>query len=120
MPAKSESQRRLMGMALAYKRGRYKDASKEVKDVADGMSEKQLLDFMKLEESAPEVPVEDPKKCVCHNCGNEEEHTPGLPCQLSICQHCGMPLFGNDDPPSSKVRKYVRNAIRYLMMKDVE
>lgn len=45
MPAKSEKQRRLMGAALAYKRGENKDASEEVKKVADGMSEKQLEEF---------------------------------------------------------------------------
>lgn len=45
MPAKSEKQRRLMGAALAYKRGENKNASDEVKDVAEGMTEKQLEDM---------------------------------------------------------------------------
>ena len=45
MPAKSEKQRRLMGAALAYKRGENKNASEEVKKVADGMTEKELEDF---------------------------------------------------------------------------
>jgi len=45
MPAKSEKQRRLMGAALAYKRGENKTASNEIKKVADGMTEKELEDF---------------------------------------------------------------------------
>lgn len=42
MPAKSEKQRRLMGAALAYKRGENKNASDEVKKVAESMTEKEL------------------------------------------------------------------------------
>lgn len=45
MPAKSEKQRRLMGAALAYKRGENKDASEEIKKVANGMTEKELKEF---------------------------------------------------------------------------
>jgi hypothetical protein len=45
MPAKSEKQRRLMGAALAYKRGENKHASEEVRKVAESMTEAQLEDF---------------------------------------------------------------------------
>ena len=45
MPAKSEKQRRLMGAALAYKRGETKNVSDEIKKVANGMTEKELEDF---------------------------------------------------------------------------
>jgi len=45
MPAKSEKQRRLMGAALAYKRGESKNVSEEIKKVANSMSEKELEDF---------------------------------------------------------------------------
>lgn len=45
MPAKSEKQRRLMGAALAYKRGENKNASEEVKKVAESMTEKELEEF---------------------------------------------------------------------------
>ena len=45
MPAKSEKQRRLMGAALAYKRGENDHASDEVKKVANGMTEAELEDF---------------------------------------------------------------------------
>lgn len=45
MPSKSEKQRRLMGAALAYKRGENKHPSKEVKKVADSMTEEQLEDM---------------------------------------------------------------------------
>lgn len=45
MPAKSEKQRRLMGAALAYKRGETKNASDEIKRIADSMTEKELEDF---------------------------------------------------------------------------
>lgn len=45
--AVSQSQQKLMGMALAYKRGEMDDASEEVKKIADGMSEKDLEDFAK-------------------------------------------------------------------------
>lgn len=52
MPSKSKSQRRLMGMALAYKRGKLnnKYASDEVKRISDEMSEKDLEDFAKTDE----------------------------------------------------------------------
>lgn len=45
--AKSRSQQRLMGMALAYKRGEMKDAPANVKKMADSMSEKDLEDYAK-------------------------------------------------------------------------
>lgn len=48
MPAKSKKQQRLFGMALAYKRGELDDASDEVKELANSMSEKQLKDFAKI------------------------------------------------------------------------
>ena len=44
MPAKSESQQRLMGMALSAKRGKGHFGGK-AKEVADSMTEKQLHDF---------------------------------------------------------------------------
>lgn len=46
MPAKSEAQQRLMGMALAAKRGEGSYSGK-VKELADSMTEKQLKDFAK-------------------------------------------------------------------------
>jgi len=45
--AESKSQQRLMGMALAYKRGELDDASEAVKDIANEMTIKQLEDFAK-------------------------------------------------------------------------
>jgi len=45
MPAKSEKQRRLMGAALAYKRGESKTNSEEIKKVANSMTESELEDF---------------------------------------------------------------------------
>ncbi len=42
MPARSEKQRRLMGAALAYKRGENENASEEIKKVAKSMTEKEL------------------------------------------------------------------------------
>lgn len=47
MPAKSEKQRRLMGAALAYKRGENKHPSTEVKHVAESMTERELADMAK-------------------------------------------------------------------------
>lgn len=47
MPAKSEKQRRLMGAALAYKRGENKHPSSEIKHVADSMSERELAEMAK-------------------------------------------------------------------------
>lgn len=52
MPAKSEKQRRLMGAALAYKRGENKHPSGEVKKVAESMTESQLVDMAKKPRSA--------------------------------------------------------------------
>jgi len=43
--AESKSQQRLMGMALAYKRGESKTTSDEVKKLASSMSEKELEKF---------------------------------------------------------------------------
>lgn len=43
----SQAQQKMMGMALAYKRGEMDDASDEVKKLADSMSEKDLEDFAK-------------------------------------------------------------------------
>lgn len=54
MPARSEAQQRLMGMALASKRGKGHYSGK-VKELADSMSEKQLRDFAKTKhEGLPE------------------------------------------------------------------
>jgi hypothetical protein len=43
----SQAQQKMMGMALAYKRGEMDDASPEVKKMADSMSMKDLEDFAK-------------------------------------------------------------------------
>jgi hypothetical protein len=47
MPAVSQAQQKLMGMAYALKKGDMKpgDASQEVKDLADSMTLQQLKDF---------------------------------------------------------------------------
>ena len=45
--AVSQSQQKLMAMALAYKRGEMDNASDQVKDLAKSMSEKDLEDFAK-------------------------------------------------------------------------
>jgi len=47
MPAKSKSQQRLFGMALAQKRGKMKGASKKVKEIAKEMPEKEIEKFAK-------------------------------------------------------------------------
>ena len=58
MPSTSKSQQRLMGMAYSLKKGEMdpKDASQEVKDLADSMTLKQLKDFASTKhEGLPEV-----------------------------------------------------------------
>ena len=50
MPAKSKKQRKLMGAALAVKRGKGK-AKGKAKEVAKSMSEGQLRDFAKKDDS---------------------------------------------------------------------
>lgn len=50
MPSRSKAQQRLMGMALAAKRGKGHYSGK-VKEVADSMSEEQLHDFAKTKSS---------------------------------------------------------------------
>ena len=50
MPAKSKSQQRLFGMALAIRKGEMKrsDASEEVLDIVDSkMTDKEIEDFAK-------------------------------------------------------------------------
>ena len=58
MPSTSKSQQRLMGMAYSLKKGEMdpKDASQEVKDLADSMTLKQLKDFASTKhEGLPDV-----------------------------------------------------------------
>lgn len=58
MPSTSKAQQRLMGMAYSLKKGEMdpKDASQEVKDLADSMTLKQLKDFASTKhEGLPEV-----------------------------------------------------------------
>ncbi len=45
MPAKSVSQRRLMGQVVAYKEGRLKNASNEIKKASMGLTLKQAKEF---------------------------------------------------------------------------
>lgn len=47
MPAQSQQQQKLFGLALAYKRGEVpaSEVSDEIKDIADRMSEKDIEDF---------------------------------------------------------------------------
>lgn len=51
MPATSEKQKKLMGAALSYKRGKNKNASKEVKELASSMSEQKLKDYAQSNDS---------------------------------------------------------------------
>lgn len=62
MPAKSEKQRRLMGAALSYKRGENKNASDEVKKVAQSMTEAELEDFASKPKSNKKI---DDSNLVC-------------------------------------------------------
>jgi hypothetical protein len=55
----SQSQQRLMGAALAYKRGEVTDVPDSVKKVADSMSEKDLEDFAKTKHKGLPDKVED-------------------------------------------------------------
>ena len=73
-----------------------------------------------LAESVPEEKIKDPNKCICHNCGYEQEPVDKINCADIICPDCGMPLWHRDDPANEKVRKYIKNAIRWLMMRDTE
>ena len=45
MPAKSKSQQRLFGMVHAYQKGELKKPSKEIKDIASSISDKDAEDF---------------------------------------------------------------------------
>jgi hypothetical protein len=45
MPAKSESQRKLMGFALGVKRGTTKNAPAAIKKLSKGMTEKELSKY---------------------------------------------------------------------------
>jgi len=61
MPATSKAQQRLMGMAYAYKKGELdsKEASQEVKDLADSMTLKQLKKYAATEHEGLPDKVED-------------------------------------------------------------
>jgi len=45
-----------------------------------------------LAESVPEEKIKDPNKCICHNCGYEQEPVDKINCADIICPDCGMPL----------------------------
>tara|TARA_B100001094_G_scaffold305268_1_gene334965 strand:- start:348 stop:521 length:174 start_codon:yes stop_codon:yes gene_type:complete len=52
MPAQSQQQQKLFGLALAFKRGEVpaSEVSDEIKDIADRMSEKEIEDFAATKE----------------------------------------------------------------------
>ena len=58
----SQNQQKLMGMALAYKRGELDNASDEVKKLASSMTEKQLKDFAKTKHAGLPVKKEEAMK----------------------------------------------------------
>jgi hypothetical protein len=58
----SQAQQKMMGMALAYKRGEMDDASPEVKKMADSMSMKDLEDFAKTKHKGLPKKVEEAYK----------------------------------------------------------
>lgn len=60
--AVSKNQQQLFGMALAYKRGELKNASKTVKDLADSMSDKKLKDFAKTKHKGLPEKVDEAKE----------------------------------------------------------
>jgi spore coat protein CotH len=49
MPSKSERQRNFFRLVKAYKSGKIKNVSDEIKKAANSMSNKQIDDFLKLE-----------------------------------------------------------------------
>ncbi len=51
MPAKSESQRKLMGFALGVKRGTAKNAPPAIKKLAKSMTEKELSKYASKKKS---------------------------------------------------------------------
>lgn len=53
MPAKSESQRKLMGFALSAKRGTAKNAPASIKKLAKSMTEKELSKYASKKKSSP-------------------------------------------------------------------
>lgn len=53
MPAKSESQRKLMGFALGVKRGTAKNAPPAIKKLAKSMTEKELSKYASKKKSSP-------------------------------------------------------------------
>jgi len=57
MPSTSPAQQRLMGMALAVKRGEQSTASPKVKSVVRSMSVSQLRDFAHTPETVHAVPM---------------------------------------------------------------
>lgn len=55
MPAKSKAQKRLMSWALGVKKGKTKTTSKKVKELAKGMSVKELEKYAKTKMELPET-----------------------------------------------------------------
>jgi len=62
MPAKSKSQQRLFGMVHAYQKGELKNPSKEVKDIASSISDKDAEDFAETKHKGLPNKVKKDKK----------------------------------------------------------
>jgi hypothetical protein len=123
MPATSKAQQRLMGMAYALKSGEMdsKDASQEVKDLADSMTLKQLKDFASTKhEGLPDYVEEDATgiSTPTNTPGMGDVSLPGNP--GSSTSFAGQKVGSGDSPMPAKKKKKMKKLVERFedFMKD--
>jgi hypothetical protein len=123
MPSTSKAQQRLMGMAYALKSGEMdsKDASQEVKDLADSMTLKQLKDFASTKhEGLPDYVEEDATgiSTPTNTPGMGDVSLPGNP--GSSTSFTGQKVGSGDSPMPAKKKKKMKKLVERFedFMKD--
>lgn len=120
MPAQSKAQQQLMGMAYSLKKGEMdpKDASQEVKDLADSMTLKQLKDFAETKhEGLPDKVEEKLKVGHTYNWEGKEwdpkkKDNVKVSKRVKVTKIKGSDVYGRFDGESKEY--IIRDADKYL------
>lgn len=107
MPSTSKAQQRLMGMAYALKKGDMepKDASQEVKDLADSMTLQQLKDFAETKHEGLPDHVEE---------GNVNEWLPGVAAGHKWYTQTGVAAAGYEGQLKDHKDRLVQSFIEFI------
>jgi len=98
MPSRSKKQYRFMQTVKAYKSGKTKDVSKEIKKASDSMSTKQIDDYLKSDYSKLE-----------ENIINEFQEDLGKRCIVLS----GLPASGKSTFIKTEINKYIQGFSNY-------